>query len=65
MMSINKQVNVMLETKCLTNTKSLVKENHVPPYFDEKSLTTDTLYIKTLNLDIVESESTSYVLGYN
>jgi hypothetical protein len=64
-MSINKQVNAMLETKCLTNTISLVKENDVPPYFDEKSLPTDTLYIKTLDLDIVESESTSYVLGYN
>ncbi|MFT5298019.1 MAG: hypothetical protein ACI9YH_004066 [Colwellia sp.] len=64
-MPINLQVNVMLESKSDVNKTNLEKGNDASPYIDEKLITTDTFNIKTLKLDSLENESTSYVLGYN
>jgi hypothetical protein len=64
-MPINLQVNVMLESKSDVNKTNLEKGNDASPYIDEKLITTDTFNVKTLKLDSLENESTSYVLGYN
>ncbi len=61
----NKQVNVMLESKSVTNTKNLKKEDDFSPSLGEELITADTFNIKTLELDTIENESTSYILGYN
>jgi hypothetical protein len=64
-MPINLQVNVMLESKSVANNKKSEKGDDASPYIDEKLITTDTFNLKTLKLDSLENESTSYVLGYN
>ena len=56
----------MLESKAVINKTNLKKvEDDVTPYFDKKLINTETFNIKTLKLDNIENESTSYVLGYN
>ena len=55
----------MLESKSVTNTKNLKKEDDFSPSLGEKLITADTFNIKTLELDTIENESTSYILGYN
>jgi len=55
----------MLESKSVINKKNLEKGDDASPYIDEKLITTDIFNIKTLKLDSLENESTSYVLGYN
>ena len=55
----------MLESKSVTNTQNLKKEDDFSPAVDEKLITADTFNIKTLELDTIENESTSYILGYN
>ena len=55
----------MLEPKSVVNKKNLEKGDDASPYIDEKLITTNTYNVKTLKLDSLENESTSYVLGYN
>lgn len=54
----------MLKSNNVINTTNLEKEDDVDAHSNEKLISADTFNIKTLKLDSLENESTSYVLGY-